>query len=115
MHFYYSLFRINNSGQLSIISSQSINSSDAHIVAVATDSGLPPRQTSVPITIHFPNKIIKAANTWLSGGESFLMIGVFSTLLIFLLLIIIALGFYIHKGLVFFFIFIFSYSFVTYM
>ncbi|KAK6633404.1 hypothetical protein RUM44_004006 [Polyplax serrata] len=92
------LFRIKETGELSIASLQSLNSSDAHVVAIATDSGLPPRQTSVPITIHFPNEVVSAAKTLLSGGENFLMITVFSSLLILLLLIIIALGVYIHKG-----------------
>lgn len=98
---FLSLFRIKETGELSIASLQSLNSSDAHVVAIATDSGLPPRQTSVPITIHFPNEVVSAAKTLLSGGENFLMITVFSSLLILLLLIIIALGVYIHKGLVF--------------
>lgn len=94
----FSLFQITDTGQLSISSLQTLNTSDAHIIAVATDSGLPPRQASVPITVHFPNDAIKAASAWSVGGTSFIMMAVFSSLLILLLMIIVALGVYIHKG-----------------
>ncbi|KAL0281542.1 UNVERIFIED_CONTAM: hypothetical protein PYX00_002495 [Menopon gallinae] len=89
---------ISDSGQLTVSSLDSLNTTDAHIVALATDAGLPPRQASVPITVHFPNDAIRAASTWSVGGTSFVMITVFTSLLLVLITIIIALGVYIHRG-----------------
>ncbi len=33
-----------------------MNVSEAHVVVVAKDSGIPPRETSVPVVVHFPNQ-----------------------------------------------------------
>lgn len=68
------------------------------MIAIALDSGLPPRQASVPITVHFPMAAVQAANTWAIGGTSFIMVAIFSSLLVSLLIIIAALGFHILKG-----------------
>ena len=43
------LFEIDSSGNLYIRPEMPVNESTIHIVAIATDSGVPPRSTSVPI------------------------------------------------------------------
>lgn len=46
MFIFCRLFSIDDSGEISVNDLSTVNSSTVHLVAVATDSGLPPRQVS---------------------------------------------------------------------
>jgi hypothetical protein len=47
-------FRITVDGQLRLTSLVGLNVSQCHLIVQATDTGLPPRSTSVPVTVQFP-------------------------------------------------------------
>ncbi|KAJ9593865.1 hypothetical protein L9F63_027494, partial [Diploptera punctata] len=75
-----------------------LNSSTAHMVAVATDSGIPPRQATVPVIVHFPESVVQTAgSSWAPGGTSFMLMVIFGALLGILGLIIVMLILYIYK------------------
>ncbi|XP_014245575.1 protocadherin Fat 4 [Cimex lectularius] len=87
------MFTIGEDGVIRTASLSALNSSTVHLVAVATDTGIPPRQASVPVIIHLPEAVV-----WRSGiGSNLLMFGVFGAILGLLALIILILIVYIHK------------------
>ncbi|XP_049947286.1 fat-like cadherin-related tumor suppressor homolog [Schistocerca serialis cubense] len=91
------VFSINDRGEISIQDISKLNSSSAHFVAVARDSGIPPREASVPVTVFFPEALVRAQGAWSPGGTGFLLMAIFGTLLALLALIIFALVLYIYK------------------
>lgn len=86
------MFDISDTGDIILVDMTLLNGSTVHMVAVATDSGIPPRQTTVPVIVHFPESVVQTA-----GGTSFLLMVVFGSLLAILGLIIIMLILYIYK------------------
>ncbi|XP_054273277.1 protocadherin Fat 2-like [Macrosteles quadrilineatus] len=90
------MFSIDDSGEIRLRDLSLLNSSTAHLVAVATDNGLPPRQTSVPVMVHLPEAVVmRAGLTW--PGTSHTLVVVFASILGLLGLIIVILILYIHK------------------
>ena len=47
------VFGINNKGEIFIRDMKYMNGTEAHIVVVAEDSGIPPRRASVPVVVMF--------------------------------------------------------------
>ncbi|KAL1140379.1 hypothetical protein AAG570_000311 [Ranatra chinensis] len=87
------MFNIDENGIIYILDLSALNSSTVHLVAIATDTGIPPRQASVPVIIHLPEAVI-----WRSGvPNSMIMMAVFGAILGVLALIILILIVYIHK------------------
>ncbi|BES97298.1 CA [Nesidiocoris tenuis] len=87
------MFTIDQEGVIRIKDVNALNSSTVHLVAVATDTGIPPRQASVPVIIHLPEAVV-----WKSGvGGNMIMMACFGSVLGLLALIILILIVYIHK------------------
>ncbi|PSN55988.1 hypothetical protein C0J52_02158 [Blattella germanica] len=92
------MFDINDAGEIILMDMSLLNSSTAHMVAVATDNGIPPRQATVPVIVHFPESVVQTAgSSWAPGGTSFLLMVIFGALLGILGLIIVMLILYIYK------------------
>nr|XP_045622180.1 protocadherin-16-like [Procambarus clarkii] len=90
------MFAISNDGELRIRDLTSLNSTVAHIVVLARDSGIPPRTASAPISITFPAGLVRSSP--LGANSSFLLMVIFGSLLGIFILIIICLAIYIHKN-----------------
>ncbi|KAK4289832.1 hypothetical protein Pmani_037225 [Petrolisthes manimaculis] len=90
------MFAISNDGELRIRDLSTLNSTEAHIVVRAKDSGIPPRTASSPITIHFPLGLVRSSP--LAVSSSFLLVVIFGSLLALFILVIICLAVYIHKN-----------------
>ncbi|XP_076763185.1 protocadherin Fat 4-like Cad96Ca [Xylocopa sonorina] len=94
-------FEIRESGELILRSAATINGSLARLVAVASDSGRPPRSSMIPVIVHVPNSgslpiAARAAPAWL--GSSVLLVAVFAAVLGLLGVIILVLILYIYKN-----------------
>ncbi len=70
-----------------------MNVSEAHVVVVAKDSGIPPRETSVPVVVHFPNH--RASELKAKEDEAFTLMVVFGLVLSFAFIVIVFLAGYI--------------------
>uniref|UniRef100_A0A1B6EHK3 Cadherin domain-containing protein n=2 Tax=Cuerna arida TaxID=1464854 RepID=A0A1B6EHK3_9HEMI len=91
------MFSVDDSGEIRLRDLSLLNSSTAHLVAVATDNGLPPRQTSVPVIVHLPEAVVmRAGLSW--PGSSHTLVLIFASILGVLGLIIVILILYIHKN-----------------
>ncbi|XP_073972027.1 protocadherin Fat 4-like Cad96Ca [Rhodnius prolixus] len=87
------MFSIDEDGVIRTADLSALNSSTVHLVAIAIDTGIPPRQASVPVIIHLPEAIV-----WKSGiPQNILVIAGFGVTLGLLALIIVILIIYIHK------------------
>ncbi|CAH1643108.1 unnamed protein product [Spodoptera littoralis] len=78
---------------------RALNSSVLHVVATAVDSGAPPRQTSVPVTVHLSERLLQAsggADSVSRGGAGPVM-AVFACALAALALLVCALLGYIYR------------------
>ncbi|KAL1455219.1 hypothetical protein WDU94_009330 [Cyamophila willieti] len=95
---YEKMFSINDSGHISIVDLTAINTSTIHLVAVATDTGTPPRQASVPAIIHFPEAVVLQASSRLNTGSNSTVLFILAAVLIVLGFVIIMLIVYIHKN-----------------
>lgn len=62
-----------------------------HLIATATDTGIPPRSSSIPITITMES-VAMAQSNWASG-----IMGVFGAVIALFLLVIMAMSIYIYK------------------
>lgn len=82
-------FDVDNEGMLWM--KQMPNVSLVHLIATATDTGIPPRSTSVPVTITMEN-IAMAHSNWASG-----VLGVFGAVIALFILVIAAMSIYIYK------------------
>ncbi|XP_017764060.1 PREDICTED: protocadherin-like wing polarity protein stan [Eufriesea mexicana] len=94
-------FEIHDNGELILRSAATINGSLARLVAVASDSGRPPRSSMIPVIVHIPNSgslpiAARAAPAWL--GSSVLLVAVFGAVLGLLGVIILVLILYIYKN-----------------
>ncbi|XP_042230925.1 protocadherin-7-like isoform X2 [Homarus americanus] len=90
------MFAISSDGELRIRDLTSLNSTVAHIVVLARDSGIPPRTASAPISVTFPEGLVRSSP--LGATSSFLLMVIFGALLGIFVLIIICLAIYIHKN-----------------
>lgn len=54
------MFSINNDGSIYVESIDNLNTSQCHLIIVATDSGDPPRSSSVPVTVQFSSALLKS-------------------------------------------------------
>ncbi|XP_043590753.1 protocadherin-like wing polarity protein stan [Bombus pyrosoma] len=94
-------FEIRDNGELILRSATTINGTLARLVAVASDSGRPPRSSMIPVIVHIPNSgslpiAARAAPAWL--GSSVLLVAVFGAVLGLLGVIILVLILYIYKN-----------------
>ncbi|XP_051862313.1 protocadherin gamma-B1 isoform X4 [Drosophila nasuta] len=71
---------------------QSLNESTVHLIAIATDSGVPPRSTSVPVSVTMEGLTL-AQSSWNNS-----MLGMFGMIVGLFLLIIMALSCYIVRS-----------------
>lgn len=85
------LFEIDSTGNIYMKPEQlqSLNESTVHLVAVATDSGVPPRSTSVPVTVTMEG-VASAQVSWSNS-----LLGMFAIIVGVFVLIILALTCYI--------------------
>ncbi|XP_014295859.1 protocadherin Fat 4 isoform X1 [Microplitis demolitor] len=93
-------FQIRDNGELILTSSGPFNSTLARLVAVATDSGKPPRTSMIPLIVHVPSTrsnpiAARAAPAWLSG--SIFLVAGFGVVLGLLGIVILILILYIYK------------------
>ncbi|UYV70605.1 hypothetical protein LAZ67_8000007 [Cordylochernes scorpioides] len=91
-----SMFSINGRGELRVRDLGALNHSAAHLVVVARDSGDPPRQASVPVSIQFAGDLLRRSAAARDEGPFILMV-VFGILLGTLLVVIVTLAVYIVK------------------
>nr|XP_050043071.1 protocadherin-16-like [Dermacentor andersoni] len=94
------LFTINNQGEVRIRDLEYLNSSRSHLVVVATDSGVPPRKSTVLVEVQFPEALVLRSSALAPRRDegSFVLMTIFGALLGSLLLIIITLTLYILKN-----------------
>ncbi|KAG8041646.1 hypothetical protein G9C98_002939 [Cotesia typhae] len=93
-------FHIRENGELILISSGPFNGTLARLVAVATDSGKPPRTSMIPLIVHLPNTrsspiAARASPPWISS--SIFLIAAFGVVLGLLGIVILILILYIYK------------------
>ncbi|XP_024879634.1 protocadherin beta-11-like [Temnothorax curvispinosus] len=93
-------FEIRDNGELVLRSLGSFNGSLARFIAVATDTGKPPRSSMIPVIVHIPNGgslpiAARAAPAWLGG--SVLLVAIFGAVLGLLGVVILILILYIYK------------------
>ncbi|XP_030081624.1 protocadherin gamma-B1 [Drosophila hydei] len=88
------LFEIDASGNIYMRPEQlqSLNESTVHLIAIATDSGVPPRSTSVPVSVTMEGLTL-AQSAWNNS-----MLGMFGMIVGLFLLIIMALSCYIVRS-----------------
>ncbi|XP_059478572.1 protocadherin-like wing polarity protein stan [Neocloeon triangulifer] len=90
-------FTINDKGEIRVSRPELLNSSTAHLVAIAMDSGQPPRQASVPITVSFPEAVGLRGSIEEPNSRPALLATVLGSLLGLLGLIVALLLIYIYK------------------
>ncbi|XP_043285422.1 protocadherin-like wing polarity protein stan [Venturia canescens] len=93
-------FEIHDNGELILRSGGHFNGTLARLVAIASDSGNPPRTSMIPVIVHLPNAAslpiaARAAPAWL--GSSVLLIAIFGAVLGLLGVVILILILYIYK------------------
>ncbi|XP_044014866.1 protocadherin Fat 4 isoform X2 [Aphidius gifuensis] len=95
------MFEIRDNGELILTSTGPFNNSLARLVAVASDTGKPPRTSMIPLIVHIPSGLqspplaARAAPVWLNG--SILLVAVFGVVLGLLGVVILILILYIYK------------------
>jgi len=66
------VFSINSQGLLKIKNLTGLNTTQCHLIVVATDNGSPPRSSSVPVTVQFsPSALRNLGRSFESESESF--------------------------------------------
>ena len=90
------LFKIDEKGNLFVADTRFLNGTEAHIVVVAKDSGIPARQTSVPIVVHFPQNSESSKRTFEDDAVT-LAVSLGLVTAVFLIIIITLIG-YICKS-----------------
>lgn len=93
---YFRIFKVSNSGELVIDDLEHLNNTEAHIVAIARDSGSPPRETSVPVLVRF-NDQLKKLQSRAQDHDKFTLTVVLGLLLTVFLVICLGLVIYICK------------------
>ena len=90
------IFRINSDGDLSLNEVEHLNNTEAHLVAVARDSGHPPRETSVPVLVRFGRELL-LQRFQRKSDDKFTLTVVLGLLLTVFLIISVGLFVYICK------------------
>lgn len=90
-----SLFLITPSGELRLRDVGEITGV-ASLEVIATDSGVPPKRASVPVTVHFPGSVGMAAGR--GAGESSLIMAGLGAVLVVLTFVVTFLVIYIYKA-----------------
>lgn len=86
------LFHVDSFGTL-WLKSDKPNVTEIHLIATATDTGVPTRSSSIPITIIMEDLLLAANNSkWTSS-----VLGVFVAVFSLFLIIIVVMSFYIYK------------------
>ncbi|XP_075979643.1 protocadherin Fat 4-like Cad96Ca isoform X2 [Anticarsia gemmatalis] len=93
---------VNSSGEMFLRSGalRMLNSSVLHVVATAIDSGAPPRQTSVPVTVHVSERLLQAAGGGAAAdgsGAGAVVLLMFAGALAALAVLVCALLLYIYR------------------
>ncbi|XP_023235071.1 cadherin-related family member 1-like [Centruroides sculpturatus] len=92
------IFAINEEGELRVRNLDILNATTCHVIVVATDDGVPPRQSSVPATISFPDNLVQEIiHKQKKDDSSFILMIVFGVVLGSLLIVIVTLTSYILK------------------
>ncbi|RWS27461.1 Fat-like cadherin-related tumor suppressor-like protein [Leptotrombidium deliense] len=65
-------FTVTNDGLIKVKSLKHLNTSQCHLIVVATDNGKPPRSSSVPVTVQFAPNVLKAFSRNIDDLESFI-------------------------------------------
>ncbi|XP_022255446.1 protocadherin Fat 4-like, partial [Limulus polyphemus] len=91
------LFKVSSEGEIRIDNLALLNTSVCHVFVVAIDSGDPPRQASVPVTIHFPMDLLENELQSDSKEGFLVLMVVFGVLFGILLLAVAILTIYILK------------------
>ncbi|KFM63488.1 Fat-like cadherin-related tumor suppressor-like protein, partial [Stegodyphus mimosarum] len=92
------VFSITNKGELRVRNLEFLNASTCHVIVEATDNGDPPRQSSVLVTVQFPEDITQSSVFKIKKSDSSLLLMiVFGVLLGTLIIVIITLTVYILK------------------
>ena len=91
------VFGITTKGDIFISDISYMTGTDAHLVVVAEDSGVPPRRASVPVVVRFAKEIASTRNLT-EENPNLLLLLILSVVLVAFLLIIVSLGVYICKG-----------------
>ena len=95
---YARIFKVSNDGNLILDDLTHLNHTEAHFVAVARDSGSPPRETSVPVVVRFEDQLTQLSHqSRASENEKFTLTVVLGLLLTVFLIIISGLVIYICK------------------
>lgn len=98
----FRMFSINGNGEIYLKDLWPLNTSIVHLIAVATDSGIPPRRVAVAVLVHFPpSAITNSASTGISARAStggFMVYTAFAIILGLFGIIIAILITYICKG-----------------
>lgn len=95
------MFNINTKGEIYLRDLWPLNTSIVHLVAVATDSGIPARRVAAPVLVHFPPSAVTngaavgVAARATSGG--FMVLTAFAMILGLLGIVIAILVTYICK------------------
>ena len=87
------IFSVNDQGDLTLDDLDHLNTTETHLVAVAKDSGSPPRETSVPVLIRFGEDLFARYQTSTRDPdhEKFTLTVVLGLLLTVFLIIILGL------------------------
>ncbi|XP_074597982.1 uncharacterized protein LOC141852757 [Brevipalpus obovatus] len=64
------MFHIDRQGKLRVGGIKSLNVTQCHLIVVASDTGSPPRSSSVPVTVQFSANVIKNAGRSLADGNA---------------------------------------------
>ncbi|XP_034231706.1 protocadherin-like wing polarity protein stan [Thrips palmi] len=91
------MFEITPNGEIVLLDPSLANTSTVHLVAVATDTGIPPRQASAPVIVHLPEALVRSS-VFATGSTGVLVMAVFGAVLGVLGIVIVALVFYIYKN-----------------
>ena len=94
---YSRIFNINDNGDLTISDLKHLNNTEAHLVAIAKDSGSPPRETSVPVLVRFGEQIFLQRKSHKTENEKFTLTVVLGLLLTIFLIVCMGLLIYICK------------------
>lgn len=73
------IFSITDDGLIKVKSLKTLNTSQCHLIVVATDSGSPPRSSSVPVTVQFAPGVLKSFGRSLDELDKFMTNGAIAT------------------------------------
>lgn len=93
---YFSAFHVDSDGNVFVKNESLLNVTVAHLVAIATDNGSPPRQSSVPVEIVVPEEVLMHAGS-LGFESTHALVIIFGVCLGILFVVIVILAAHIAK------------------